>query len=101
MPRRKFIDKKTATNFRLVHRAQNDPRIHDEDAPQMVLAETTAPNQRDDIQPAGSACASQYSAASGRSKIKSRSQLESEYGAQVRRNEGEAANYGVFFDDSE
>lgn len=101
MPRRKFIDKKTAINFRLVHRAQNDPRIHDEDAPQMVLAETTAPNLREDIQPAGSANASQYSAASGRSKIKSRSQLESEYGAQVRRNEGEAANYGVFFDDSE
>ncbi|KAF2847258.1 low-temperature viability protein-like protein ltv1 [Plenodomus tracheiphilus IPT5] len=101
MPRRKFIDKKTATNFRLVHRAQNDPRIHDEDAPQMVFAETNAPNQREESEVAGSSRASQYSAATGRSKIKSRRELESEYGAQVRRNEGEAANYGVYYDDTE
>ncbi|KAH9860176.1 hypothetical protein IAQ61_011960 [Plenodomus lingam] len=101
MPRRKFIDKKTATNFRLVHRAQNDPRIHDEDAPQMVFAETSAPNQREDSEAAGSSRASQYSAATGRSKIKSRRELESEYGAQVRKNEGEAANYGVYYDDTE
>ncbi|KAI4618781.1 hypothetical protein J4E80_005385 [Alternaria sp. BMP 0032] len=101
MPRRKFIDKKNATNFRLVHRAQNDPRIHDEDAPQMVFAERAAPNQRDTDEPAGSSRASQYSAATGRSKIKSRRELESEYGAQVRKNEGEAANYGIYYDDTE
>ncbi|USP75734.1 hypothetical protein yc1106_03008 [Curvularia clavata] len=101
MPRRKFIDKKTATNFRLVHRAQNDPRIHDEDAPQMVFAETIAPNQREVSEPAGSSRASQYSAATGRSKIKSRRDLESEYGSKVRSNEGEAANYGIFYDDTE
>lgn len=101
MPRRKFIDKKTATNFRLVHRAQNDPRIHDEDAPQMVFAETIAPNQREVSEPAGSSRASQYSAATGRSKVKSRRDLESEYGSKVRSNEGEAANYGIFYDDTE
>ncbi|KAL6160306.1 Protein ltv1 [Exserohilum turcicum] len=101
MPRRKFIDKKTATNFRLVHRAQNDPRIHDEDAPQMVFAETSAPNKREESEPAGSSRASQYSAATGRSKIKSRRELESEYGNKVRSNEGEAANYGIFYDDTE
>ncbi|KAL6702705.1 Protein ltv1 [Coniothyrium glycines] len=101
MPRRKFIDKKSATNFRLVHRAQNDPRIHDEDAPQMVFAETAAPNQRENPEPAASSRASQYSAATGASKIKSRRDLESEYGATVRRNEGEAANHGIYFDDTE
>ncbi|RAR14317.1 low-temperature viability protein ltv1 [Stemphylium lycopersici] len=100
MPRRKFIDKKTATNFRLVHRAQNDPRIHDEDAPQMVFAETSAPNQREESEPAGSSRASQYSAATGRSKIKSRRDLEGEYGSEVRKNEGEAANYGIYYDDT-
>ncbi|KAJ4982664.1 low temperature viability protein [Stagonosporopsis vannaccii] len=109
MPRRKFIDKKTAINYRLVHRAQNDPRIHDEDAPQMVFAETAPANLREGDEPAGSSRASQYSsasrlsqwsAASGRSKIKSRGDLESEYGGDVRRNEGEAANYGIFYDDS-
>lgn len=94
-------DKKTAINFRLVHRAQNDPRIHDEDAPQMVFAETVAPNQREVSEPAGSSRASQYSAATGRSKIKSRRDLESEYGSKVRNNEGEAANYGIFYDDTE
>ncbi|KAJ4308695.1 Protein ltv1, partial [Neodidymelliopsis sp. IMI 364377] len=100
MPRRKFIDKKSAINYRLVHRAQNDPRIHDEDAPQMVFAETSAANLRDGDEPAGSSRASQYSSATGRSKIKSRGDLESEYGSRVRENEGEAANYGIFYDDS-
>ncbi|KAF1946968.1 low-temperature viability protein-like protein ltv1 [Clathrospora elynae] len=101
MPRRKFIDKKTAANFRLVHRAQNDPRIHDEDAPQMVFAETGAPNQREESEAAGSSRASQYSAATGRSKVKSRHDLESEYGEKVRHNEGEAANYGIYYDDTQ
>lgn len=67
----------------------------------MVFAETNAPNQREDSEAVGSSRASQYSAASGRSKIKSRGDLESEYGSEVRRNEGEAANYGVFYDDTE
>ncbi|KAL5121636.1 Protein ltv1 [Pleosporales sp. CAS-2024a] len=101
MPRRKFIDKKTAINYRLVHRAQNDPRIHDEDAPQMVFAETAAANMREEPEAAGSSRASQYSAATGRSKIKSRRDLESEYESHVRKNEGEAANYGVYYDDTE
>ncbi|KAH7357464.1 Low temperature viability protein [Pyrenochaeta sp. MPI-SDFR-AT-0127] len=100
MPPRRFIDKKTATNFRLVHRAQNDPRIHDEDAPKMVFAETTAPNLRETDQPAGSSRASQYSAATGRSKIRSRRDLEGEFEGNVRKNEGEAANHGIFYDDT-
>ncbi|KAK5038723.1 Protein ltv1, partial [Cryomyces antarcticus] len=44
MPRRRFIDKKNATHFALVHRAQDDPLINDEDAPDMVFAEFSAPN---------------------------------------------------------
>jgi protein LTV1 len=67
----------------------------------MVFAETSAPNQREESEPAGSSRASQYSAATGRSKIKSRRDLESEYGTQVRKNEGEAANYGIYYDDTE
>jgi protein LTV1 len=35
-----------------------------------------------------------------RDKIKHRSDLEEEFNASVRDNEGEAANYGVYFDDS-
>ncbi|RYP55401.1 hypothetical protein DL770_010928 [Monosporascus sp. CRB-9-2] len=83
MPKGKWIDKKTAQHFTLVHRPQNDPRIHDSDAPPMVLNPTTAPNSH---------------------KVKKLDDLASELGsdaAAVRANEGEAANYGVYFDDTE
>jgi protein LTV1 len=67
----------------------------------MVFAETGAANMREESEPAGSSRASQYSAATGRSKIKSRRELESEFQEKVRKNEGEAANYGVYYDDTE
>lgn len=66
----------------------------------MVFAETAAANAQSGDEPAGSSRASQYSSATGRSKIRSRGDLESEYGSRVRNNEGEAANYGIFYDDS-
>lgn len=83
-----------------MYRAQNDPRIHDPDALDMVFAEVAAPNtnkprhNRDDG--ASSSGASSYGG-----KIKSRRDLEGEFGDRVRPNEGEAANYGIFYDDSE
>lgn len=73
----------------------------------MVFAEVNAPNMRESSEPAGSSRASQYSSASkysaatGRSKIKSRGDLEDEFGFNARKNEGEAANYGIFFDDTQ
>lgn len=39
MPKKKFIDKKKAVTFKLVHRSQRDPLIADENAPQHVLVE--------------------------------------------------------------
>ncbi|EHA51630.1 hypothetical protein MCOR27_005270 [Pyricularia oryzae] len=84
MPKGKWIDKKTATHFTLVHRPQNDPLIHDESAPSMVLNPTQLPN------------------ATG--KVKKLDDLASELGSDalsIRDNEGEAANYGVYFDDTE
>ncbi|KUI56770.1 Protein LTV1 [Cytospora mali] len=71
----------TAQHFTLVHRPQNDPRINDESAPSMVLNPTPK---------------------SG--KVKKLDDLESELGSDaqsIRDNEGEAANYGVYFDDTE
>ncbi|CAK7244002.1 MAG: Protein ltv1 [Sporothrix thermara] len=91
MARRKWIDKKSAAHFTLVHRPQNDPRIHDESAPAMVLNPTQAPN---------------LNGTSSGTSIRSRrlddlaSQLGSDVDA-IRANEGEAANFGVFFDDTE
>lgn len=76
-------DKKSATTFALVHRSQNDPRIHDAEASDMVFKEVAAPNSN---------------------KIKSRDALEEELGLgpeSVRNNEGEAAEYGVYYDDTE
>ncbi|KAK0739809.1 Low temperature viability protein [Apiosordaria backusii] len=83
MGKGKWIDKKTATHFTLVYRPQNDPLIHDDTAPSMVLA----PSQP-----------------SKNSKGKGLSDLASELGsdaASIRANEGEAANYGVYYDDTE
>jgi len=104
MPRRKFIDKKNATTFALVHRAQNDPLINDESAPSMVFAEVEKqqPRRPRDDDYAYSSAGSVYSGASYRSKkTKQRGDLEDEFGLNVRKNEGEAAQHGVFFDDTE
>jgi protein LTV1 len=76
-------DKKTASHFTLVHRPQNDPLIHDESAPSMVLNPTQLPNA---------------------SKGKRLDDLASELGSEaesIRENEGEAANYGIYYDDTE
>ena len=83
MPRKKWIDKKTATHFTLVHRPQNDPLIHDASASSMVLNPTPLPNSN---------------------KVKKLDDLASELGSDVekiRDNEGEAANYGIYYDDTE
>jgi protein LTV1 len=80
MPRRKVFDKKSATTFSLVYRAQNDPRIHDTEASDMVFTEKVNPNAE---------------------KIKRRQDLDDEFEEAIRRNEGEAAEYGVYYDDSD
>ncbi|KAH7033476.1 Low temperature viability protein [Microdochium trichocladiopsis] len=83
MPKGKWIDRKTAQHFTLVHRPQNDPLIHDSEAPAMVLNPTTLPNA---------------------SKVKKLDDLASELGSDaehIRANEGEAANHGIYFDDTE
>ncbi|KAK8079246.1 hypothetical protein PG994_003053 [Apiospora phragmitis] len=84
MPRGKWINKKTAQHFTLVHRPQNDPLIHDEAAPSMVLNPTENLNAA--------------------RKSKALDDLASELGSDagnIRANEGEAATYGVYFDDTE
>lgn len=108
MPRRKFIDKKNATTFSLVHRAQNDPLINDENAPSMVFTEKQSkhqPGDDEDGEPTSSAASmlsgtsSRYGGGGGK-KIKERGDLEEEFGMSIRKNEGEAAQHGVYFDDS-
>ncbi|PNS15535.1 Protein LTV1 [Sphaceloma murrayae] len=93
MPRRQFIDRKTATTFSLVHRAQNDPLIHS-DAPQMVLAERGTTSQ-------SSPYTGGTPSSSRTKKSKARGDLEDEFGFDFRKNEGQAAEQGVYFDDTE
>ncbi|KAI1824717.1 Low temperature viability protein [Xylaria intraflava] len=83
MPKGKWIDKKTAQHFTLVHRPQNDPLIHDAEAPSMILNPTNSHN------------------AKGRGLNDLASELSADDVAHMRANEGEAANYGVYFDDTE
>jgi len=83
MAPRRWINKKDAQHFTVVHRPQNDPRIHDDSAPLVVLNPTVLPNSQ---------------------KIKKLDDLASEFGSDagaIRENEGEAANHGIFYDDTE
>lgn len=83
MARKKWIDKKSAAHFTLVHRPQNDPLIHDSSASSLVLNPTPILNSN---------------------KSKKLNDLEVELGPEIekiRHNEGEAANHGIFYDDTE
>ena len=79
-------DRKTAQNYALVHRSQDDPLINDASASSMVFASVPGPNTH-------------------KNKNKTRTDLEAELGITehpdaIRENEGEAANYGVYYDDT-
>lgn len=79
---KRWIDKKTAKTYKVVYRSHEDPLYHDEEAGEAVLVEAINPNNK---------------------KIKTKSQLEKELGSEVkqmRANEGEAAMYGIHFDDT-
>ncbi|CAP96658.1 hypothetical protein E8E15_006507 [Penicillium rubens] len=91
MPPKQWIDKKNASKFQLFHRSQNDPLIHDTNADDRFL-----------YQVGGPAPAPASSSASNTSKktLPNLSDLQSEYGDSARKNEGEAANYGVYYDDT-
>ena len=78
-------DSSHAVTFKLVHRPQNDPLIHDESAPAMVLAPTASTSKK------------------GKS-VTTLDDLASQLGSdaeKIRANEGEAADYGVYYDDTE
>ncbi|KAI9890886.1 MAG: hypothetical protein M1814_003525 [Vezdaea aestivalis] len=95
-PRKGWIDKRNATKYTVVFRPQDDPLIHDTSASPMVFTHTAVPNARPDD-------------TSSKNKIRTRQDFEldlhlSERGrtaASIRENEGEAAEHGVYFDDSE
>lgn len=85
MPTKSIFRQPGAKHFQLVHRSQRDPLINDPDASQHVLKEVVRGNDR---------------------KGKTRAELESaldpkDIAHDARLNVGEAALYGVYFDDVE
>ncbi|PYI09992.1 low-temperature viability protein ltv1 [Aspergillus sclerotiicarbonarius CBS 121057] len=91
-PRKQWIDKKNATTYQLFHRAQHDPLIHDPSADDRVLAPVYGPAPVPSS--ASSVSASQH-------RGQNLADLNQTFGgATVRKNEGEAANYGIYYDDS-
>ncbi|OGE57375.1 hypothetical protein PENARI_c002G12087 [Penicillium arizonense] len=88
MPPKQWIDKKNASTFQLFHRSQNDPLIHDTGADDRVLHQISGPA------PAPS------SSRTATKPLRNLHDLQSEFGDSARQNEGEAANYGIYYDDS-
>ncbi|KAI1622897.1 Low temperature viability protein [Exophiala viscosa] len=86
MPRKRWIDKKEAQTFQLLYRPQNDPALHNESAGDRAL-----------YQVSGQGASSQESAPKGLHLDDLESELDFE---SVRENEGEAAEYGIYYDDT-
>lgn len=87
-------DKKNATTYQLFHRSQQDPLIHDPNAEDRVLHAVSGPKQ-------GRGTLSTTTSSASHKTSRNLTELETEFGAEhIRKNEGEAANYGVFYDDS-
>ncbi|CAG8472264.1 2048_t:CDS:2 [Paraglomus occultum] len=78
MGKKPFIDRKTAKHFHLVHRSQRDPLINDAEASSHVLVEHIPSNLKGKVPP-----------------IQSDAQVDAE------NRIGQAALYGIYFDDAE
>ncbi|ETN40418.1 uncharacterized protein HMPREF1541_04695 [Cyphellophora europaea CBS 101466] len=86
MPRKRWIDKNNAQTYKLLYRSQDDPLIHEEG--ERALFAVGDPTPSSSKQPATA-------------KDLHIADLEDEVDLEsMRENEGEAAQYGVYFDDS-
>lgn len=96
MPPRRRFDKKSAQTFSIVNRAHDDSRYFDEDALQHVLVPVGKSKKNEKVP--------QLTNESAKKRIYSTEELMSKLKPEevqaVRANEGLAAQYGVYFDDS-
>ena len=92
-PRNPHFSKKTSTTYALVARPQHDPRINDDEAPSHVFTQISGPSSSSQNPPHEK---------QRNPKVKQRGDLDEEFGLSggLRANEGEAAEYGIFYDDS-
>ncbi|KAK2742309.1 hypothetical protein FQN57_005397 [Myotisia sp. PD_48] len=91
-PTKQWIDKKTSTKYQLFHRSQQDPLIHDPEAQDRFLHPVYGPP---------SAAPGNSSSRSAIRETRNLGALSKEFqGSGARENEGEAANHGIYFDDT-
>ncbi|KIV91194.1 hypothetical protein PV10_05758 [Exophiala mesophila] len=86
MPRKRWIDKKQAQTFQLLYRPQDDPALHDESAGERALYQ---------ISGAGSSSQKPIPRELHIDDLEDDLDFEN-----MRENEGEAAEHGVYFDDT-
>ncbi|ETI23542.1 hypothetical protein G647_05344 [Cladophialophora carrionii CBS 160.54] len=88
MPRGRWIDKKSAQTFHLLYRPQTDEALHDETAGERALYQISGP---------GSSSQHKPELKEGLHLKDLEDDLDFE---DMRENEGEAAEYGIYFDDT-
>ncbi len=91
MPRKRWIPKETAQTYRLLYRPQDDPLINDESAGDQTLFQVSGPSSSSQSQSAFRKQADGLHIADLEEDV----DLDS-----VRENEGEAAEHGIYFDDT-
>ncbi|KAI8078762.1 Low temperature viability protein-domain-containing protein [Halteromyces radiatus] len=87
MPKKSFIDRKTAKHFHVVHRSQKDPLINDSEASARVLQEVVPPNLL------------KHKTPEELKKINAKPTKMTQ--DEIDQRVGQAALYGVYFDDAE
>lgn len=98
MSTKKWIDKKKAETYRVVYRPRDDPLAYDEDASQTVLAKVDNLNTRE--QKTERKDKWNKKSVSGRGMILTDEDAQAFQNDGRRENEGEAALYGITYDDS-
>ncbi|KIW27329.1 uncharacterized protein PV07_07077 [Cladophialophora immunda] len=88
MPRKRWIDKNNAQTFQLLYRPQTDPALHDEAAGERALYQVSGP---------GASSSHKPEFKEGLHLTDLENDLDFEH---MRENEGEAAQYGIYFDDT-
>ncbi|QPG75792.1 hypothetical protein FOA43_003153 [Brettanomyces nanus] len=96
MPTKKWIDKKKALNFALVHRSHEDAHYYDEDASSGVFMPISKDNKKKHQ-------VENHEKNQKQLRVETKDDLAEELGVEgkIRSNEGEAALYGITYDDSE
>lgn len=91
MPRKRWIPRDTAQTYRLLYRPQDDPLINDEAAADQTLYQISGPSSSSQSQATSRTPQDGLHIADLEQDV----DLDS-----IRENEGEAAEYGIYFDDT-